>query len=178
MIPAMIVMGPGGGISFETARTFIIANWDKFPDLLESYGVSMTSMFEGVRDFESTSKWFAFRCPAGCNRVLPLDCADLDHATARVKINTVYHAGSGGLGRVNANSPWDVYDQGAFFVISYTSGEVVMTDYTYNTGNGQITFKKPGFGTNAIVSLKELLECDATNLQPLCPRCNRSKGGK
>jgi hypothetical protein len=176
MIPAIIVMGPGGGTDFNTARTFIINNWDVFPGILESYGVSLTSMFEGTRDFESNTQWNAFRCPAGCNRILPLDCADLDHMKARATISCVKKPGQGGLGRLNTLTPWEVYDSGAFLAINYQNGATEMLNYTYNAGS--ITYKKIGFNTNATSALNDLLACDATNLQPLCPRCNRSKGAK
>ena len=203
MIAVIVFVGPEGAINWDNTQTMVRYNWEPLCEVMRSSGIPVTT-FAGRRNFESNDPWDAFTCELRCKRVLPLDCAQMDHRIEQrtlashfsytmgsflqvhnVKTNrydTVHKPSVGVLGRESLYSPWKVYDKGDIYIIPILFPRRTNATYEYNFISKKITITFPEV-TGVTTSEKEydlieVLRNDVTNVRPLCPPCNGSRNAK
>ena len=201
MIPMIVFVGPNGGLSWDNTQTMMRNNWSAICNLMGTHGVAIAT-FAGQRTFESNFNFDAFKCEGQCGgRVLPLDCAQMDHRIPQATLlsNFAHRLGSftqtlvgnqyqgafvpttGALGRDSMTSIWKVCDQGTIQIIPHQGPSVITANYVYTPLNRTVLVTFPqATGLNAqtvAYDLIELMRNDITNVRPLCPPCNGARNG-
>ncbi|GEM_PF-7039496 len=202
-----VILGPRGGVNWDSTRDMMRYNWGWTVFFMNrEYQVERTSYIaadnlRGARDeafikYGSQWSWDSFRCPGDCERILPIDISDMDHIIPRVRMRV--HFTNRNDYRLNrnpvGNNRWGIGKNGLLYAlnksevfnlnalpngyINYYGQPVAEVEYRTRSNGTEIQIRPPGmqrfsnfFSTNII------LENDITNIQPMCPRCNRSKGG-
>lgn len=170
----ILFVGPGGGINWNNTQTMVRHNFDFFLKL-RGNSLSITT----PRKFDSPYEWATFKCLGRCERILPIDIADVDHIQPKTHFQwRVIRTNVSGSECFKAILGfWTILSKGTIFCYDNLSAIGEHKDYYVSDNNMEIaiTFRENDIKTYPI---QLILENDVTNLQLLCPICNRSKGAQ
>lgn len=172
----ILFVGPNGGINWDNTQTMLRHNWEFFLKLRNE-----TSIYPQEK-FGSPHLWSTFYCEGRCERTLPIDIADVDHMQPRASFNwsIIPSNPMNGNKCISAiKGHWSLMQEGAILCINIVTGVRDWSSYQISRDKQQIKiiFNREIFRTESkIYEIKSILENDVTNLQLLCPPCNRSKG--
>ena len=169
--------------------------------------VLAASMVRGTTDeavcrYGTTEPWDSFECPT-CRRILPIDICDMDHMNPRANMKANYHAATDRpIGRevseptdpvfvFGSGEVWHFGSSGSFYAL-FTNLRHPRFATTADVGGlsvHRVNYTMSGKGARVAVLADDgrvvtmldaatLMENDVLNLQPMCPRCNRSKGAR